>query len=55
LIKDLSYEVSIREFVVDSGKLVIENSNLYIQVLLNYSLPGLLASDELNFIIASDI
>jgi hypothetical protein len=55
LIKELVCEVKSRMLVVDSGKLEVENDNLYILITKNYSLPGLLGTDEFEFIKAADI
>lgn len=55
LIRELINELDLREFAVDSGKLLFENGNLFIHVKRDYSLPGLLATDESYFLVASDI
>lgn len=55
LIRELISELDLREFAVDSGKLLFENENLFIRVKRDYSLPGLLATDESDFLVASDI
>lgn len=55
LIKELINELDFKKYVVDSGEILLENGDLFIQIKRNYSLPGLLTADESDFLVASDI